>query len=194
MVEGQSRDREVDNALGNLRAIHQYVTGRNPQRFDALRCQPGIASLVSQGSVRTVMIRAVDLDRQTSIRAVEVEHQFAAWMLATEFDAFGRAFKMLPEKHLRQAHDPAQPTGTGDCSDCGPWGLILEHEEPLHHPLRGWSPSPSELGEDFGCPRVPSHPEHPEPGGLLDGRVEARGEGQAQHVPRLRRVDDTVVP
>src|SRR4051812_30944477 len=39
-----------------------------------------------------------------------------------------------------------------------------------------------------------SHPEQPELRALRDRRVEAGAEGQAQHVPRLDRVDDAVVP
>jgi hypothetical protein len=48
-----------------------------------------------------------------------------------------------------------------------------------------------------GRPRtipVHSHPEHPKAGRLLDRRVQRRRERQPQHIARLRRVDNPVVP
>src|SRR4051794_18532138 len=38
------------------------------------------------------------------------------------------------------------------------------------------------------------HPENAELRAFRDGRVQRRGEGEAEHVPGLRRVDDAVVP
>src|SRR3712207_4064488 len=43
-------------------------------------------------------------------------------------------------------------------------------------------------------PRPPSHPEHAEARVLGNGCVQARRESETQHVARLDRIDDPVVP
>ena len=61
--------------------------------------------------------------------------------------------------------------------------------QPRHGPVRAAGPRPITTSRNT----VASHPEHAE-AAPFDRRVQARRDGQRQHGPRLRRVDDAVVP
>ncbi len=91
-------DRE-QNPLQRL--VAQHVSGANPKNCYPLCREPGLATLVMTGLRNRIVREAVNLDRETSMRAVEVENVRADRVLAAETQPRQPSFPQgLPEHDL----------------------------------------------------------------------------------------------
>ncbi len=142
VVVGKPRDRVLHDALGDSRSILQHLSRRNTNGLQTLRPQKRIPRLIARGPVPDIVRFAIDLDHQPRIRAVEIELEFAARMLASELHALRLPAQITPQQHFRQAHVLAVFPRPNNGSRGGLWRNVFKHNHPLHHPLRGRSPSP----------------------------------------------------
>ena len=116
--------------------VAQDRHGRHAHGRDLLRSQEFRAACVRPRGSLAIVRASVDLDRQPSYRAVEVEDVDSGRVLAPEFQALGAFAQLTPEEALGQGH------------------LAAELARAFHHLARsgyhdgsppppcGWSPSP----------------------------------------------------
>ncbi len=83
--------------------------------------EPTVAPEVMMMLFRQVVMRSVDLDRQLSFRAEEVEHIRSNWMLPPEAQPVQASpTQALPKQHLRQGQFAAQALRTLECQPFRP--------------------------------------------------------------------------
>jgi hypothetical protein len=104
VVEGQARGRLGDDPVNNSVRILEEFNSRNTKRFNSSGMKPLIPSGVMCRPVPPGMGFAVDLNREASIAAEEVENIRPRRMLAAEFQAVRFLAEHLPKDHFGQSH------------------------------------------------------------------------------------------
>jgi len=104
MVEGESRNGNVQDMRDDPLQIVQHARGRNPQRLDVVQYQPGIAGRVARRLLSTIMRFAIDLDAKQCVRTEKIERVGTRGMLTTEFERTGAFAQFAPEQDFRQRH------------------------------------------------------------------------------------------
>ena len=101
MVEGVLR--LFDDPGRDAGGIRQYFRCGNADDPEVALAKIRITFFVTRSS-RTIMGGTIDFDDQHGLAAVEVNDVRPDGVLTAEFEAAGAFAKLLPKKHLRQAH------------------------------------------------------------------------------------------
>ena len=103
------------------RPLIQNVGRRDAHHTNAALRQPPIPPEVVVHLLRQVVMRAIDLNRQPSLRMEEVEHIGSDRMLPSEAQPIQTSVaKAVPEDHLREAQIPAEPFRALECPSFRP--------------------------------------------------------------------------
>jgi hypothetical protein len=112
-VEGQAGGcLGKDSPENGVEVVEDFVGG-NPHRFYGRLCKPVIPGLVARGPVSPAVRFAVDLDRQSSIAAVEIEAVGAGRVLAAKLEVAGSRTQVPPRAGPRAGSFCAAGGGTG---------------------------------------------------------------------------------
>jgi len=104
MVEGQSRNGNVQDMRDDPLQIVQHARGGNAQSMDIVQHQPGIARCVERRPLSTIMRFAIDLDAKQRVRTEEIERVGTCGMLTTKLERAGAFAQFTPENDLGQRH------------------------------------------------------------------------------------------
>jgi len=101
MVEG------FGAAFQNDELEHAFETAENIRGSDANRSnssfsQPPITKPISGGPIAEVVSGSVDLDAQSRLLTIEVEHIGPCGVLPSEFEVTRTCSKLLPKQDLRK--------------------------------------------------------------------------------------------
>ena len=96
---------QAQDAVGDIIDVRHHVCGDDPQDPKPLGLQPRVPSFVAFRLIALSVAFAIDLNNETSGRAIEVEDIAAHRMLPPKFQTCERlAAQMSPKQHLRRGH------------------------------------------------------------------------------------------
>ena len=139
--EGKPRTSCGYNRFRSTIAVAQHFRSPDAKRLNSSLMKPPIADFIVSRSRPVLMRLAVDFHREFCVAAIEIEHVGSARMLPTKLDTVWPRPKHAPQKNLRKAHFPPEPSSlvnrTSSCLRSG----IAKHGNPPP-PCFARSPSP----------------------------------------------------
>ena len=127
VVEGKACSRLGSNQPRDRVQVLQNFSRRDANGVNARGCEPLISGQISDGPITCKVSPSVNLDREPSIAAKEIEDVRATWVLPPKFESVRPGAKPPPKQDFRQAHLFAKAPRAARRSASRLWCDISQH-------------------------------------------------------------------